>query len=93
MKNDIMKQLDSELALEQGLRGVCLQKMMPQRIFKQEQTLTRKYDIEQTLCFEPGDGGLPREADPLLKPPSTLIFPSPCKGDSNMRCEASSPPA
>ena len=33
---------------------------------------------------------LPRS--PLLKPPSTSIFPSPYKGDSNMRCEASSPP-
>ena len=33
-----------------------------------------------------------RPAVPLMKPPSTLIFPSPYKGDSNMRCEASSPP-
>ncbi len=40
------------------------EKMMPQRIFKLEQTLTRKYDIEQTLYFEVGDDGLPREASP-----------------------------
>ena len=37
------------------------EKMMPQRIFKLEQTLTRKYDIEQTMFFEVGDDGLPRE--------------------------------
>ena len=35
------------------------EKMMPQRIFKLEQTLTRKYDIEQTFYFEVGDDGLP----------------------------------
>ena len=35
------------------------EKMMPQRIFKMEQTLTRKYDIEQTFYFEVGDDGLP----------------------------------
>jgi len=40
------------------------EKMMPQRIFKLEQTLTRKYDIEQTLYFEVGRDGLPREAAP-----------------------------
>ena len=33
---------------------------------------------------------LPRS--PLLKPPSTSIFPSPYKGDSNMKCEASRTP-
>ena len=37
------------------------EKLMPQRIFKVEQTLTRKYDIEQTMYFEVGDDGLPRE--------------------------------
>jgi len=37
------------------------EKMMPQRIFKLEQTLTRKYDIEQTMYFEVGADGLPRE--------------------------------
>ena len=37
------------------------EKMMPQRIFKMEQTLTRKYDIEQTLYFEVDEDGLPRE--------------------------------
>ena len=36
------------------------EKMMPQRIFKVEQTLTRKYDIEQTMYFEVGEDGLPR---------------------------------
>ena len=35
------------------------EKMMPQRIFKVEQTLTRKYDIEQTMYFEVNDEGLP----------------------------------
>ncbi|MDE6807251.1 MAG: AAA family ATPase, partial [Prevotella sp.] len=37
------------------------EKMMPQRIFKLEQTLTRKYDIGQTLYFEVGADGLPLE--------------------------------
>ena len=36
------------------------EKMMPQRIFKVEQTLTRKYDIEQQLYFEVDSDGLPR---------------------------------
>ena len=36
------------------------EKMMPQRIFKMEQTLTRKYDIEQTLFFEVDSQGLPQ---------------------------------
>ena len=35
------------------------EKMMPQRIFKMEQTLTRKYDIEQTMYFEVNEQGLP----------------------------------
>ena len=35
------------------------EKMMPQRVFKLEQTLTRKYDIEQTMYFEVGNDGLP----------------------------------
>ena len=35
------------------------EKMMPQRVFKLEQTLTRKYDIEQTMYFEVGADGLP----------------------------------
>ena len=35
------------------------EKLMPQRIFKVEQTLTRKYDIERTMYFEVGDDGLP----------------------------------
>ena len=36
------------------------EKLMPQRIFKVEQTLTRKYDIEQQLYFEVDQQGLPR---------------------------------
>ena len=36
------------------------EKLMPERIFKVEQTLTRKYDIEQTLFFEVDPNGLPR---------------------------------
>ena len=36
------------------------EKLMPQRIFKVEQTLTRKYDIEQQLYFEVDSEGLPR---------------------------------
>ena len=36
------------------------EKLMPKRIFKVEQTLTRKYDIEQQLYFEVDSKGLPR---------------------------------
>ena len=43
------------------------EKLMPQRIFKVEQTLTRKYDIEQALYFEVGEDGLPK-ASPLPPP-------------------------
>ena len=32
---------------------------MPQCIFKVQQALTRKYDIEQPMYFEVGDDGLP----------------------------------
>ena len=35
------------------------EKLLPQRIFSLEQTLTRKYDIERTMYFEVGDDGLP----------------------------------
>ena len=35
------------------------EKMMPQRIFKLEQTQTRKYDIEQAMYYEVTDDGLP----------------------------------
>ena len=35
------------------------EKLMPQRIFAVEQTLTRKYDIERTMYFKVGDDGLP----------------------------------
>ena len=37
------------------------EKLMPQRIFKLEQSLTRKYDVEQTFYFEVDADGLPRE--------------------------------
>ena len=43
------------------------EKLMPERIFKMEQTLTRKYDIEQTMYFEVGENGLPRGTQPLPK--------------------------
>ena len=44
------------------------EKLMPQRVFKLEQTLTRKYDIEQTLYFEVDEQGLPRaHPQPLPK--------------------------
>jgi hypothetical protein len=42
------------------------EKMMPQRVFKLEQTLTRKYDIEQTLYFEVDEQGLPKTTFPIL---------------------------
>ena len=35
------------------------EKMMPQRIFKLEQTQTRKYDIERPMYYEVNDDGLP----------------------------------
>ena len=35
------------------------EKMMPQRIFKMEQTQTRKYDIERPMYYEVNDDGLP----------------------------------
>ena len=41
------------------------EKLMPQRVFKLEQTLTRKYDIEQTLYFEVDEQGLPRATSPI----------------------------
>ena len=44
------------------------EKLMPERIFKMEQTLTRKYDIEQTMYFEVGENGLPRGAQPQALP-------------------------
>ena len=39
------------------------EKLLPQRIFSLEQTLTRKYDIERTMYFEVGDDGLPVTCD------------------------------
>ena len=36
------------------------EKLLPQRIFKLEQTLTRKYDIEQAMYFEVNGEGLPQ---------------------------------
>ena len=38
------------------------EKLMPQRIFKVEQTLTRQYDIEQTMYFEVNEQGLPQSS-------------------------------
>ena len=35
------------------------EKLLPQRVFKVEQTLTRKYDIEQAMYFEVNGDGLP----------------------------------
>ena len=35
------------------------EKLLPQRIFSLEQTLTRKYDIGRTMYFEVGEDGLP----------------------------------
>jgi hypothetical protein len=44
------------------------EKLLPQRIFSLEQTLTRKYDIGQTMYFEVGDDGLPRGTLPQALP-------------------------
>ncbi len=44
------------------------EKMMPQRIFKLEQTLTRKYDIDRTMYFEVDEEGLPRGVSSLPPP-------------------------
>ena len=57
------------------------EKMMPQRVFKVEQTLTRKYDIEQTLYFEVGEDGLPKAS----APPSS-------KGGGEQCCTDRQPP-
>ena len=43
------------------------EKMMPQRIFKLEQTQTRKYDIERAMYYEVGEDGLPK-VSPLPPP-------------------------
>ncbi|MBO6144948.1 MAG: AAA family ATPase [Prevotella sp.] len=42
------------------------EKLLPQRIFKLEQSLTRKYDIEQSMYFEVGSDGLPKETAPVV---------------------------
>jgi hypothetical protein len=57
------------------------EKMMPQRVFKVEQTLTRKYDIEQTLYFEVDEQGLPKAS----APPSS-------KGGGEQCCTDRQPP-
>ena len=46
--------------MNEAFEVYACEKLMPQRIFKVEQTLTRKYDIEQTLYFEVDPEGLPR---------------------------------
>ena len=38
------------------------EKLLPRRVFKLEQTLTRKYDIEQTMYFEVNEQGLPQSS-------------------------------
>ncbi len=43
------------------------EKLLPQRIFKLEQTQTRKYDIERPMYYEVGEDGLPK-ASPLPPP-------------------------
>ena len=53
------------------------EKMMPQRVFKMEQTLTRKYDIEQTMFFEVDEQGLPQ----------TTTSPVPANGGEKQREE------
>lgn len=57
------------------------EKMMPQRVFKVEQTLTRKYDIEQALYFEVDEQGLPKAS----APPSS-------KGGGEQCCTDRQPP-
>ena len=47
------------------------EKLMPQRIFKLEQTLTRKHDIEQPMYFEVGDDGLPVKASAPMREAAT----------------------
>ena len=55
------------------------EKLLPQRIFSLEQTLTRKYDIEQTMYFEVGDDGLPKGGLPPT-PPERSLPPTPPQG-------------
>ena len=49
------------------------EKLLPKRIFKFEQTLTRKYDIEQPLYFEVNDQGIPQMT---VNSPETSPAPS-----------------
>ena len=49
--------------LNKAFEVYSCEKLMPQRIFSLEQTLTRKYDIERTMYFEVGDDGLPVTCD------------------------------
>ena len=57
----------TEKELEQAGEGPQMspQMLLPERIFKVEQTLTRKYDIEQSLYFEVNEQGLPIAASPV----------------------------
>ena len=59
------------------------EKLLPQRIFSLEQTLTRKYDIEQTMYFEVGDDGLPRGAHP--QPLQKGAYPQPLPKGGEIR--------
>ena len=67
LAQEVMEEL-MHLATEHDCCIVCVlhqnkSKLMPQRIFSLEQTLTRKYDIERTMYFEVGDDGLPVTCD------------------------------
>ena len=46
--------------MNEAFEVYACEKLMPKRIFMVEQTLTRKYDIEQQLYFEVDQQGLPR---------------------------------
>ena len=59
------------------------EKLLPQRIFSLEQTLTRKYDIEQTMYFEVGDDGLPRGGHP--QPLQKGAYPQPLPKGGEIR--------
>ena len=45
--------------MNKAFEAYACEKLLPQRVFKVEQTLTRKYDIEQAMYFEVNGDGLP----------------------------------
>jgi len=59
--NNLRGWIGTEL-MNKAFEVYACEKLLPQRVFKMEQTLTRKYDIEQTLYFEVGADGLPRRS-------------------------------